>query len=418
MSGALSRLRLLASNPTDKPGEEYRPFIALEDLEGAAGRLAVTELPKASEPDGVAFEAGDVLFSKLRPYLAKTLLAKEPGYATSELLVLRPGPRLRPDYLHAICRSRPLLQWAQATSYGVKMPRTSWEALADLKIMLPGIEEQEQIVRDLDARLSVNWRLVEQYKRLLEVLHEARLVNLLEAVTGQGPYEPEGGSRRSTGLTWAPTLPSHWRSGKITRYARLGSGHTPSRKRPEWWTNCTIGWITTGEVSQVRDDRQETITDTREKISELGVENSSAEVHPAGTVVLCRTAASAGYSAVMGDDMATSQDFATWTCGPELDPTWLLYCLRAMRPDLLGRLTQGSTHKTIYMPDLEALRVPVPPLAEQQAIIEAARQRLTANDQLQDAIQAQLNVLAEHREAEITAAVAPAWSTPGGRTWA
>ena len=61
----------------------------------------------------------------------------------------------------------------------------------------------------------------------------------------------------------------------------------------------------------------------------------------------------------MGSDMATSQDFVTWTCGPLLEPRFLLLCLRAMRRDLLERLAQGSTHKTIYMPDIESIRVPL-----------------------------------------------------------
>jgi len=63
-------------------------------------------------------------------------------------------------------------------------------------------------------------------------------------------------------------------------------------------------------------------------ISTLGLANSAAEVHPPGpgTVVLSRTA-SVGYSAVMGVGMATSQDFATWTCGPLMDPYYLLWSL-------------------------------------------------------------------------------------------
>src|SRR5690606_21586397 len=128
----------------------------------------------------------------------------------------------------------------------------------------------------------------------------------------------------------------------------------------------------TGEVKQVRDDRTEEIYETREKISELGLQISAAELHPKGTVVLCRTA-SAGYSAVMGVDMATSQDFVAWTCGPRLNPYYLLWCLRAMRPDLLGRLAMGSTHKTIYVPDLQMLRIPLPPLHIQSQIVEVIR---------------------------------------------
>ncbi|MFN2417547.1 MAG: restriction endonuclease subunit S, partial [Candidatus Limnocylindria bacterium] len=136
----------------------------------------------------------------------------------------------------------------------------------------------------------------------------------------------------------------------------------------------------------------------------IGLARSAAEIHPQGTVVLCRTA-SAGYSAIMGEDMATSQDFVTWTCGPDLDPFYLLWCLRAMRRDLLGRLAMGSTHKTIYVPDLQMLRIPLPPLAEQRAIVESIRAANSTIDDTVDAIDRQLGLLTERRQALITAAV-------------
>jgi type I restriction enzyme S subunit len=132
--------------------------------------------------------------------------------------------------------------------------------------------------------------------------------------------------------------------------------------------------------------------------------NSSAELHPAGTVVLSRTA-SPGYSAIMGRDMATSQDFATWTCGPLLNPRFLLLCLRAMRQDLLGRLAMGSTHKTIYMPDLESIAVPIPPLSEQEQLVDAAYDQHRTLDECATRISAQIDLLRERRQAFIGAAV-------------
>lgn len=154
----------------------------------------------------------------------------------------------------------------------------------------------------------------------------------------------------------------------------------------------------------MRSDRVELITETRERISPIGLANSSAELCPPGTVVLCRTA-SAGYSAIMGTEMATSQDFVTWVCGPRLRPRYLLLCLRAMRPDLLGRLAMGSTHKTIYMPDIESIRIPLPPIDEQDAIVEDVYRRLVPIDRAVDAIERQVALLKEHRQALITAAV-------------
>lgn len=154
----------------------------------------------------------------------------------------------------------------------------------------------------------------------------------------------------------------------------------------------------------MRSDKIEYIRETCERISELGLANSSAELHPAGTVVLCRTA-SAGYSAIMGRDMATSQDFATWTCGSLLSPRFLLLCLRAMRQDLLGRLAMGSTHKTIYMPDIESIMVPLPPISEQEEIVAATYDEHGTLDACTDQLGTQLELLRERRLALITAAV-------------
>ncbi|MEV4228929.1 restriction endonuclease subunit S [Streptomyces bobili] len=154
----------------------------------------------------------------------------------------------------------------------------------------------------------------------------------------------------------------------IRLVARLGSGHTPSRSMPEYWDNCTVPWITLADVWQLRSGTTDVIRETKEKVSALGLANSAAVKHPAGTVILSRTA-SVGFSAIMGTDMATSQDFATWTCGPKLDPRYLLHSLRAMAPDL-KRIATGSTHKTIYMPDIEQLRIPVPPMDEQHRIAD------------------------------------------------
>jgi type I restriction enzyme S subunit len=191
---------------------------------------------------------------------------------------------------------------------------------------------------------------------------------------------------------------------KLKRVAKLGTGHTPSRRVPEYWENTTIPWVTTGDVVHMRDDRIEYLYDTREHISELGLENSAAVLHPAETVVLCRTA-SAGYSAIMAKAMATSQDFVTWTCSKQLLPRFLLLCLRAMRDDLLGRLAMGSTHKTIYVPDIETLQVPLPPVPEQQAIVDVVAERAHAMDELADKFQAQLDLLTERRQALFAAGV-------------
>ncbi|MFE6978223.1 restriction endonuclease subunit S [Streptomyces sp. NPDC057682] len=326
-----------------------------------------------------------------------------PCIADGHVTVTRADPQIiDPRYMYYWFISTPFQDYVYSVliSGATNQIELNRERLSGSPTPLPPLAEQRRIADFLDAetaRIDYLKAIQEAAKR---ALLERRAAGLFSAVTGSEIRE-----RIPSTLAWVETLPSTWEAVKLGHVARMGSGHTPSRNKPEWWMDCTIPWVTTGEVSQMRSDRLEVLTETREKISETGLLNSSAEIHPSGTVVLCRTAASAGYSAVMGRDMATSQDLATWTCGPKLDPFFLLWCLRAMRTDLLNRLAMGSTHKTIYMPDLQGLRIPLPDIREQRNIVEVIRSSNLAIDSAADAIDGQLALLAERRQTLITSAV-------------
>jgi type I restriction enzyme, S subunit len=149
--------------------------------------------------------------------------------------------------------------------------------------------------------------------------------------------------------------------------------------------------------------------DTQQKVSEVGIQHSAAVVHPADTVMLCRTA-SVGLSVRVGIPMATTQAFVTWTCRPELDSRYLLLLLRAMGGEW-KRLAYGSTHQTIYMPDLEALRVPLPPIAEQRRIADFLHSETARIDRITAVRQRQAKVEMERFESLREALVELA---PGG----
>ncbi len=157
--------------------------------------------------------------------------------------------------------------------------------------------------------------------------------------------------------------PKGWRWSALTDLARLESGHTPSRKHPEYWGG-SIPWIGIGDA-RAHDGRR--IDDTEEKTNELGIENSSARVLPANTVCLSRTA-SVGYVVVMGRPMATSQDFVNWVCSKDLDHNFLKYLLIAEDENLL-RFASGSVHQTIYFPEVKAFHICHPALPEQRRIV-------------------------------------------------
>lgn len=158
--------------------------------------------------------------------------------------------------------------------------------------------------------------------------------------------------------------PSEWEWRLLTDLARLESGHTPSRKKPEYWGG-DIPWI---GIRDATANHGRTIYETNEYTNELGIANSAARILPANTVCLSRTA-SVGYVIVMGRPMATSQDFVNWSCSAELDATFLKYVLMA-EGDALLRFASGSVHQTIYFPEVKSFYVAAPPLAKQREITE------------------------------------------------
>lgn len=162
-----------------------------------------------------------------------------------------------------------------------------------------------------------------------------------------------------------PDLPAPpgWRWTALSDVAQLESGHTPSRKHPEYW-NEGIPWI---GIRDAVDNHGRQIHDTYQHVSQLGLENSSARLLPPRTVCLSRTA-SVGYVVVMGTTMATSQDFVNWVCGPGLEPEYLKYVLLAENDSLL-RFASGTTHQTIYYPEAKAFHALLPPVDVQRAVV-------------------------------------------------
>jgi type I restriction enzyme S subunit len=132
--------------------------------------------------------------------------------------------------------------------------------------------------------------------------------------------------------------------------------------------------------------------DTSEHINDLGIANSAAVLLPAGTVCLSRTA-SVGFVTIMGRQMSTSQDFVNWVCGPDLDPSFLMYLLLANRQPIRS-LGSGAVHHTIYFPTVESFSVCIPPVAEQQRVAAALAQQLVAAENARRVAEDQLGLVA------------------------
>ena len=163
------------------------PLLSLEHIVSGEGRLVdeyISEIVSADEH--ATFEHGDVLFGKLRPYLKKYYRVNFDGCCPTELMVFSPNKNmLEKDYLFYLVQSNYFVSLADATSYGVKMPRTSWEVISSHYIPIPKISEQHGIVEFLEnisEKINVT---VQKIQSQIETLKEYRQALISNVVTGK-----------------------------------------------------------------------------------------------------------------------------------------------------------------------------------------------------------------------------------------
>lgn len=316
------------------------------------------------------------------------------------LFLIRPrDEEVDPEYLYWALNSRYVRSQFEVLANGVTRFGITTQNASDISVPMPPRERQGEIaafIAHQDDRIRSG---SDNYEQLIDNLHEKRNRTVYEAAIGKS----HDGEFKDSEVGWIGDIPEHWDVVRTRFVARLESGHTPSKSNDEYWKDTNIPWVTTSDIKPFRNGRKIYLNQTEYQISELGLENSGARLLPKGTVFLSRTA-SVGFSGIMDEEMATSQDFANWVCSDEIVPEYLLYVFRSMDQEF-DRLTQGSTHQTIYMPDIRSFKTPLPPIEEQREIVDHIQTETERIWELIDKVEETINLLEDKRQALITAAV-------------
>ncbi len=245
-------------------------------------------------------------------------------------------------------------------------------------IPLPPLQEQTHLVFILSSQLASVDRARTTAEAQLAAARKLQTSYLQEAFCHIVPMTATKDRNKA---------PVNWKWRKLTELARLESGHTPSRNHSEWWGG-SIPWLS---LADIRSLDGKIAYETAEYTNEQGIANSSARILPVETVALSRTA-SVGYVTIMGKEMATSQDFVNWVCGPDLYPRFLLYLFLAAR-DYIRSVSSGAIHKTVYMPTARSFEVCIPSIQEQRLIADKMENLISGIDKLTDSLRIQLDTI-------------------------
>lgn len=149
-----ARLTHVLKLVTGRAGDTEISFkLGLDGIESGTGRL-VSPGTGAFDGDGIAFRPGDLLFGKLRPYLAKTWLADREGAAVGDFLVLRPNDSAGSRYLRYLLLSSLFLDPIAASVTGAKMPRTDWDTVKNSVVPVSNSTAQRAIADFLDRETA------------------------------------------------------------------------------------------------------------------------------------------------------------------------------------------------------------------------------------------------------------------------
>ena len=354
----------------------------------------------APSSSSTALRNGDVVYADTSEDLegvgnATFVDNDEEVYAGYHTLVCRPdNSKLLGCYLAYLSQTDWWRAQLRKRAMGVKVYSVTRGILSKAWVPLPPIDEQERIASFLDGKCETICRSIELIETQISTLERYRSSVIHEAVTrGLDPTAPT----KPSGVKWFDAIPSNWTATRITAVAERHSGHTPNRTTPEYWDNGDIVWISLADSPSLR--KQKYVYASKTLTTQAGINHSSAELLPAGSVLLSRDA-SVGLCAIAGCDLAVSQHFMAYVCGPKLNNSYLLYCLKDMQ-QVFHKLSMGSTIPTIGLPLIKRLAIPLPPREEQDAIVARLDARTAAIDAVIATKRKQLDVLKRRRQSLI-----------------
>lgn len=179
---------------------------------------------------------------------------------------------------------------------------------------------------------------------------------------------------------WPYKLPGNWCWTRMQEIAQWGSGGTPSRKVSEYY-NGDISWVKTGELN---DDY---IFETEEHITQEAISHSSAKIYPTDTVVIAMYGATIGKVGILGIPAATNQACACAIVKPSTDYKYLFYYAQSQKDDFIKK-GKGGAQPNISQEIIKFHQFPLPPLAEQQSIVDRIESLFAKLDEAKEKAQA------------------------------
>jgi type I restriction enzyme, S subunit len=399
----VTRLRFLIGNNTEQvPGKFAGDFyLELEDIESKTGRLLDSERDKSPESSVKKFQKGDVLFGRLRPYLAKGWVCNRSGTCVGEILVFRPNKKSDKKFLGYRILADDFIRYVNSAAYGAKMPRIGWPFLADVRVPWPSKHIQQTIARFLDHKTILIDQYIANKKKQIELLEKLRTSIISEAVTkGLNPDV----EMKDSGVEWLGKIPRHWELWKlkfVVSFVTSGSRGWAQYYSDEGALFVRITNLQRNSIDLNFSKPQLVQPPSGSEGERTGLEEGdvlvsiTADIGSIGVVPVC-----------LGESYVNQHTALTRPRKKLVDSRWLAYCLFSDAGKAqFAMLLQGGTKDGLELGDVKNLAIPKPPLVEQSKLARYLDEKIRSIDHSISQLNIQIEKIQTYRTSLISEAV-------------
>ncbi len=299
-----------------------------------------------------------------------------------------------PSYFHHLYRTPQFAKEAERWSYGITSDMRSLrpEHFKMIYTPQPPPTEQAAIVRFLDWVNGRLERAIRAKRKVIALLNEQKQAIIHRAFTrGLDPFVP----LKPSGIPWLSDIPQHWELWRISRFARVGNGSTPSRANPSYWHGGIYPWLNSSQVNRGFIESADQFV-TRRALRECHLPRV-----PAGSVLVAITGQgkTRGMSAVLGIEATINQHIAFITPrAPVTSPAFIHLALRAAYLQLRASSDDsGSTKGAITCEELKRFKLPMPPRAEQEELLQHIQAETRELNTASSRLEREIDLLREYR---------------------
>lgn len=390
----IKRLKFVSKNRNEKYDEQYGKldYFSLENIESQSGHYIETK-NEYDISQSLICQKDDVVFGKLRPYLAKVYKVEKISCCSSEFAIFY-NFEGDSSFLKYYFLSDGFVKIVDSSTYGIKMPRANIDFIRNMKVTFPSKSEQTKIANFLDKKCAQIDSIIEESKKSIEEYKSWKQSVIFEAVTGKNL----SCKKKDSGIEWLGEIPEEWEARALKTIFRIFSGTTPKSDIIEYWDG-DVNWVTPADFKT----EDVYVENGKRNISENGFSDCSLELIPINSLIFSKRAP-IGKVCVNRNEMCTNQGCLACVKKINLSIKFFYYLLSSLT-EYFEVLGSGTTFKEISLTSFSDFKVLFPPISEQKSIANFLDKKCTQIDSLISEKQSLIKDLAEYKKSLIFEAV-------------